>query len=163
MAFWSMNTLKTFLPVIGQAASGVMSAQASLNQGKMDHALANYNARIDEVNASRVMEKGYRDQEALRRNFDKFRGQQKAAIGKSGVAFSGSVLDVLADSAAEAELDAMNIKFNAMREAAGLESDAAMTRATGDIARSQSRMRATGELIDTAGRVYETGHRTGAW
>ena len=161
MAFWS--TLGSFMPVISQAASGIMQAQAGLQQGKMDHALANYNAEVDELASSRIMEKGYRDESTLRRSFDQFRGGQKAAIGKSGVAFSGSVMDVLAESATNAELDAMNTRFNALTEAAGRFKDAEISRATGDVVRSNSRQSATGQLINTAGNVFQTGRRLKLW
>jgi hypothetical protein len=141
-----------------QAVGGLMNASAQLNQGKMDHELANYNARLSEAEAEDTLEKGFRDEQNLRRDYEYFRGDQEVAIAKSGVAFSGSVLDVLADGSARAELDAMNIKYAAQQRSTALKEDARVGRIRGDAARTQSRSAAMGSAIGTAANMYTSSY-----
>jgi len=49
----------------------------------------------------------------LREGAEELRGRQRVAAAKSGVAPSGSVLEVMRKSAEEAELEALNIQFGA--------------------------------------------------
>ncbi len=73
--------------------------------------MANYNARLAEDNARYQAE---RQQDKVRRVM----GAARVAVNKSGIAMSGSPLDVLADSAMQAELDRQAILRQGAAQAA---------------------------------------------
>lgn len=104
------------------AAAQYASTQASLklqstaNQAALDRALFNADlmekdAEIRAENAERLRayakartESGREAMRRQRRSFDRFQSTQKATFAASGVANSGSVFDVLADTAGEIQI-----------------------------------------------------------
>ena len=87
-------------PAANQAANSRAQAQAAQTNAE----IANNNARGARLAANA-------NEEAARRKSSYSRGQQRAAIGQAGIAYEGSALDVLGQSAANAELDALNIRY----------------------------------------------------
>lgn len=152
-----------FAALAGTAGSSILGAFSQIQQGKADYALSKYNAQIDEQTALQTLEGGFRDEARLRRDYEAFRGQQEVAVGKSGVAFEGSILDVLADGAAQAELDAMNIRYGAAQQARSLRINAATTKARGKMAKRQSRISAASSLLGGAASIYGQGHALGVF
>lgn len=51
------------------------------------------------------------EESRLREEAESLRGRQRTAAAKSGVTQTGSILEVMRDSAEEAELEALNIRF----------------------------------------------------
>jgi hypothetical protein len=147
-------------PDTGKYLSGggdFISAYGTYQQGKMDYKMGKYNARLLKQNAMMARQKGYRDEAALRRQAAEMDSSNRVAVGKSGVAFAGSPLEVLADNAAKAELDAMNIRYSAETEARGLEGEAAMAKWRGAVARRQARISATSQLMQGGAKAASGG------
>jgi hypothetical protein len=120
-------------------AAAVMSAIGSVQAGQAQRKMANYNARVAEDTAR---SQGERQQDQVRRQM----ASARVAIGKSGVAVSGSPLDVLADSAAQAELDHQTI----LRQGAA---QAGMDRYKGSMASRQGYFGAATSLLSSASKM----------
>jgi hypothetical protein len=136
-----------------QGAGAILGAYGTYQQGKADYKIGKYNALISERDAYMTRQKGYRDEAALRRMSAELESSNRTAIAKSGVAMSGSPLEVLASNAAKAELDAMNVRYAAETQAAAHKEAAKMARYRGSVARRQSRIGATAQLISGIGSM----------
>lgn len=93
------------------AAGGVMSSQAQEEAGEAEKA-ANYaNARVIEINAAK-------QEVAKRKENAGILSSQRTLYSKAGVDLtSGSPLLIMSESAAEAEREAMDIRYSGKREA----------------------------------------------
>jgi hypothetical protein len=119
------------------SALGVMGA---LSAGKAAQGSANYNAQSAEMEAA-SREAAQRSQAARQM------GSMRAAIGKSGATSEGTPLMVLAESAANAEIDALNTRIMGQRQAN-------LYRAQGANARKQSYIQAGTSLLSSAGKFF---------
>ncbi len=126
------------------ALSGLASTFAAYRGAEAQKASARYEAAAASRNAELA---GLEAADALRRGADaearhrlqvaQLDGRQRNALAANGIALdSGSALDVLGDTAALGELDALTIRLNAEREAwaartgaAGLQGQAALAQA----------------------------------
>lgn len=97
--FW--DVLSTFVNVVGNISQGNAQARA-----------ANYNQQIATYNAGRTREAGKIEEDRIRREARKKIGLIRANVGASGFALEGSALDVLAESAYNAEFDALATRYN---------------------------------------------------
>lgn len=89
---------------------------------------ANYNAAAAERNAVVSRQNAAADAELQSREARRRIGAARAGYGASGVAIEGSPLDVLETSAAEAEMDKLNILYKGELQAMGYEDTAALSR-----------------------------------
>jgi hypothetical protein len=116
-----------------------MSAAGALSQGKAAQSSANYNAQYALIE-SQSRETAQRAQAARQL------GTMRAAIGKSGATSEGTPLLVLAESAANAEIDALNTRYTGQRQAN-------LYRAQGANARSQGYLTAGTSLLTAASKI----------
>lgn len=65
-------------------------------------------------------------EESMRRSARQALGAQRAAIAQSGTGFSGSNLDIMKQSTANAELDALNLRYAGQIEDASMQNDITM-------------------------------------
>lgn len=103
---FSLGTTLTTLGTIATIGGLVMGAQGSQVQAQASQAAAGYNiaetrevAKVEEIRQ--------------RRQADRQIGRIRAGISKSGATMEGTPLMVLAESAAEAEIDALNTRWTA--------------------------------------------------
>lgn len=85
-------------------AGAALSALSAYQTGQAGKAAANYNAAVSSAEAG-ARERAQRE-EAFRRL-----GSIRSQLGKSGATSAGTPLLVLADSAANAEIDALNTRY----------------------------------------------------
>lgn len=130
-----MTFLASYLPAAGSA----LSAIGALQQGKAAQAAANYNAQSAEMEAQSR-------EAAQRAQATRQLGATRAAIGKSGATSEGTPLMVLAESAANAEIDALNTRLTGQRQAN-------LYRARGANARTQGYISAGASLLTAAGKM----------
>lgn len=91
-----------------QAQQRQMEAQAE--QSRYQAEIANRNQQLAEEEASAKRREGYENMTAKRQETAKLIGKQRAAMGASGAALdTGSTLDLVADTAEQGELDAINL------------------------------------------------------
>lgn len=122
-----------------QLAGTAIGAMGALQAGQAQANAANYNAALAQQTAAAEAERS-------RRASARQMGAIRAAIGKSGVTSEGTPLMVLADSAAEAEIDAMNAMWSGNQRSN-------MLRREGSMARREGYYRAGSSLLTGATRL----------
>ena len=131
------------LPFIATA----MSVIGTIQQAGAQRDAANYNAQVNQQNAAAATAQGAAD-EAQQRRLNVMRlGVMKAGYGASGVSMEGSPLDVLESSAAQAELDAQNIRYNATVKSIGYSNNATLDTARGEAAWKAGMFKAAGQSL----------------
>ena len=130
----------SFLPMAMAIGGTIMQASAMRAQGKAESAAAEFNARSAEQEAA--AKESLIRQEAARRM-----GTIRSQIGKSGATSAGTPLLVLAESAANAEIDALNAQYTGQRQAA-------LYRAGGANAKAQGRVMAGASLLSGMGKIF---------
>jgi hypothetical protein len=117
----------------------LMEPLALYNRGKAENAAAQFNAQTAEQEAASKAT-------LIRSQAARQIGATRAQIGKSGATTAGTPLMVLAESAANAEIDALNATYTGARQAA-------LYRAGGANAKSQGRVAAGTALLNNAARI----------
>lgn len=119
----------TAISIASTVASTGMGVMSSIQQGKARQAQAEYqadvarqNQQLAEQQASAQRKEGYDNMIAKRQETAKLIGRQRAAAGASGATVDvGSSLDLQADTAAQGEIDALNIYNQASDKAYGTQ------------------------------------------
>jgi len=119
-------------------AGSAMGVMGALSASKAAQGSANYNAQSAELEAQ-SREAAHRSQAARQL------GTMRAAIGKSGATSEGTPLMVLAESAANAEIDALNTRMTGQRQSN-------LYRTQGVSARRQGYVQAGTSLLSSAGK-----------
>lgn len=110
------TTMATAMSLAATAASTALGVYSSIQQGKARSEQARYQAEVARQNqelaerqASEERMAGFEEAQAARRKAAQAIGAQRAAAGASGAAVDeGSSLDLLADTAAQGEMDAIS-------------------------------------------------------
>lgn len=141
-------------------AGAVMSASSAIQQGKAAKAAAQFNATISRQNAEiaheqTVQQVRQHDREQILRL-----GAIRAAQGKSGgVSNEGSVLDILADTAAQGEIQRQDIVYRGALAERGYRNTATLDEFGGENAKRQGYMQAGSDLLGGAGKAYMANSR----
>jgi hypothetical protein len=126
----------------GEASQGAADSQADL---------ADYNASVADIQAKDAIARGGQDEARFRAGVRGMIGTQRTGFAAGGIdVSSGSAVDVQADTAFFGELDALQIKTNAAREAWGFSTQADDLRKRAEIARK------TGVMLEATGRANAT-------
>ena len=132
------------------------AARAGREVAEANAGLSDYNAQVAELQAEDAVDRGFEAE-------SRFRSQVRGAIGAQRAAFAGgnidvsfgSAVDVQADAAFLGEMDALQIRTNAAREAWGYKVQATNYRMEGDIRRRE------GAAIEAAGQYNAAATRAG--
>lgn len=135
----------------------LVQAKGAQAQARAQQQAAQYNASVADRNAVIAKDQAARDAEAQKRNSVRQLGGMRAAYGASGVTIEGSPLDVLEQSAAEAELDRLNITYKGDLKAMGYQEEATLDRFSGETAIQQGRYRSASALLTGAGQAFSMG------
>lgn len=135
-------------------AGTAISAIGAIRAGQAQAAAANYNAQVAERNAFISRDQAAADEQRQRIQARRKLGAMRAAYGASGISLEGSPLDVLEDSAAEAELDALTIRYKGGVGAMGYEAEAGAQRARAKNATTESYYNAGAALLTGASNYY---------
>ncbi len=138
-------------------AGDAISAYGSFEQGKQDKAAAEYNARNSEQEAVYAVQKAASDERQQRVVSKKFLGDIRSSIGASGITTEGTALDVLEESAGNAELDALMIRHEGAVRAVGLRNQATYQRVAGENAQKNANLRGAAYLAKSGEKAYEVG------
>lgn len=95
------------------AVGGIVGALGKIQEGNAAAAAGRYNAQVSTQNAARIRAEAATEIEDKRRDIRRQLGTIRASYGGSGIDFSGSPLDVLADSAQQGEWDVTKIRYKA--------------------------------------------------
>lgn len=119
------------LALWGMAASAGLGAIGSIQQGFASRQQAEYNAQVAEQNAAAARAQAALDESTSRKKSSMVLGAIRARAAANTGDVSGSALDVLADSASEAELEALTLRYQGEVKARQMESEAAIERRRG--------------------------------
>jgi len=118
-------------------AAGTLKAVGSVVEGQSQAKAAKAEARIADANAQMTYDQTNQREEQVRRESRLALSDQAAAIAESGTGFTGSNLDVMKQSATNAELDALNTRYQGSVTALSYKNKAAgLRRAASDSLRS---------------------------
>lgn len=112
-------------------ASAGMSAIGSVQQGYAAKQQADYNAKVAESNTAAARQQAALDESTSRKKSELALGAIRARAAANTGDIEGSALDILADSAAEAELEALVLRYGGEVKAKQSEGEAALNRARG--------------------------------
>lgn len=126
------------------AAGAIKKGQSAKKKGEYDAKVLERDAAVARDQANAV---SLRQQRAAR----KIMGSMRAAYGAAGVTVEGSPLDVLEESAGQAELDRLTIQYNAELKATGAIDGAALSIILGKEAEKAGYMEAGGTLMSSYG------------
>lgn len=153
------------LPIaIGLSAAGTaLSVVGAIRSSQAQSAAADYNAKIASMNAQAATQQGEAAAEAQQRDSARKIGASLAAFGASGVQTdTGSPADVLAQSARDATLDNLSIKYNAKMRALGYQAQSGLDSASASNSSSAGILSGTAALLSGAGSaagMYYAGTR----
>lgn len=148
------------VPVVLAAASTAVTAYGQYEEGQATREAMEYQAAVSRNNA--IMEdrraqeeiaRGEQEASQRRRQIARLIGQQRANIGASGVEASGSVLDVVADTAEQGVSDLEMIRINAEQRARDRRYNAQNMRAQADLQQMQGRNAARAGTLSAFGTV----------
>lgn len=131
------------------AAGAIASANAQASSAKSAANAAEYNAEVDRQRATVALQQGNANEESQRRQAAIAMGRQTAATAQSGVDLtSGSALDLYQQSATNAELDALNIRYGAQLQAQGLQQQGTLDTMTAQQQRNNARSATTAGYLN---------------
>jgi hypothetical protein len=152
-----MMAIGLALSAASAAASGMAQKQAADQQAEAMQAQANN----EEARAAQTVDQAALEQAKFDREAARLRGQQNAQMAASGLDMnSGSLLDIGLDTAGEQAIDRQNIGFQGklgawehMNQSSALNSQASMTKASGNNAMIGGLLSAGGTILGGAGSL----------
>jgi len=140
------------------AVAGVQQAKAQSAAGRAEEAQAKENSKIANAQARNTELQGQIEEGRRRQQTRAMRAKQRTAIAANNADMSsGSAADLLGDTAAIGEQDALTIRANAARQAWGYRVDATNSLNQGAMAKAAGKNAATGTLLTTAANTFSSG------
>lgn len=139
------------------SGGGVISAFGAYLSGQAEERAQRMNAEIARDNADQAILKAQDDARRLRLNGAKVLGDMRAAYGASGVTMEGSPLEVMKQSAANVELDALNALYMGEEKARAFRNEARMSEYRGDFASTAGKFGAASSLLSSAAQMAKAG------
>lgn len=135
-------------------ATTTMQVVSQMKQSEMADNAASYNAKREYDNAVLSRQQAAEDERSFRVFSRKALGDIRTGYSASGVSLEGSAQDILEESAAEAEMDALRIKHGGEVKAQGFQSDATLSRMKAEAASEGGYFQAAGTLLGGAKQAY---------
>lgn len=146
-----MGFMIPFLPLIS-GALGVVGAISQGNQqaGQLQFQAdaAAYNAKQGQANAQGALRTADANEEAQRRKARGALGTERAALTQSGIGLEGTSGGVYEQSALNAELDALNIRYEGKQQADAYTTGSALDTQSARIAKSNASNARTNGLLN---------------
>lgn len=134
--------------------SGAMSAKASIDQGRYQRGVAEYNAAVDRNRAIEIKNKAIVQETEERQKAQQMSSRQRVIAASRGVEVGfGSPLSLIEDTERIGEINALRIRKGAQQQATALETQADLTESAGQQAQTQSRLGALSTVIGTGASV----------
>jgi len=130
---------------------------AAIRQGQAQKAAADHNAKVAEQNATLAKAKGQEDARRTRIQTRKALGKMRAQFGANGASLSGSAQDLLEESAANGELNALGVEHSGLVQAANFKAEANLQRFKGRFARDAGFVSAASILLAGGGKAASSG------
>lgn len=137
---------------VGLTAGGQQGA------GEANKELNKYNRHVAAYQSQDAIRRGKEAEKRFRQEADLLLGEQKVSLAAQNIDIDDdSALDVLADTAVSAEIDAITIRNNARREAWGYQVQGVDYRLRGQIAQTQGNLQAAGTILTQGSRLIQEG------
>lgn len=144
-------------------ALAAVSAYGQVQQGRSAAKVANENANAQEIAAKDTVNAGNAQADQQRQQTRQLQGQQAAAFGAAGTDMtSGSALNIFGNTAQGGQLDSLTTINNAERQGAGLNFQAGVSRAQGQIDRNKANLGATTTILNSSLKAYGAYQSSGA-
>lgn len=137
--------------------STAMSVVSSISQASQQKQAAKYNQKVAENQAIASRQEAAANADMQRRRAAKQIGSMQASYAASGVSTEGSPLEVLEESARNAELDRLSILWGGETRAQGYESTAALEKARGKNAMASGLLSSAGSAFKGFAGAYSGG------
>jgi hypothetical protein len=150
-------------PIALMAAGSVLGAVGAIRQGNAEYAAGEAAASNAENNASITRAQATEQERRARVIAAKHMGSIRVAAATSGGGLEGSALDVLQESAATAELDALSVRHQGLVKATAYQNEASYSRWRGRNARTSGYLSAASSLLAGGGQMagYSGGPKAG--
>ncbi len=135
------------------AVTAVVGAISTIQQGRAQAASARYNAAIADRNAVIARQQAAEEARRIRDAGARALGQQRTAFAAAGVTAEGTPLEVLGDTAASVELDALTARYSGEVEATDYMARANLLRSQARSAERSAMFGAGTSLLTSAGRI----------
>ena len=133
-------------------AAQVMNAVGTINSGKQAEDVGNYNAaQLEEQGRFALQSSSQRAALQRQRSREALSSQRVAMLQNGLDPTSGTAAFVTEQSMRDAELDALQLQYEGLMQARGLNAQASMERYQGKARKRQAYMSAAGQLIGSAG------------
>lgn len=149
----AFGTLMKFATV-ASSVMGVVSAYQGARVNEANYKAQQRSLEIEaitkEQNAAAARQQAGAREEAQRRRSKQMLASQRAGFAQLGMGLGGSYGDIIAQSSAEAELDALNIRYEGDLQAQGLLESAQQSRFMGRVAGINAASARRAGRLDTA-------------
>lgn len=129
------------------AIGAVVGVVSSLSQAQAASDTAKYNRDVANNNAIAAKQQGDAALIQQRKQAERRMGSIAAAYSASGVSMEGSALDVIEESAGQAELDSQNLQYNTRLKMQGYSDSANLYSAQADNAETSGYMGAANSVL----------------
>lgn len=139
------------------ALGGAVGAASALASGQQQGAVAEYNAKVAAAEADATKQATIDAEEEHRRKASALLSQQRATYAAAGVDLEGSPLDVMSQTAAMAERDAIRIRNSGTVQELQARSQSAVDNLSARSARTSSYWKAGSSLltgVSSLSRIY---------
>ena len=138
--------------------TGLGGAFADWQLGKARSELFKANRSVSEFKAESAIKRGQEKEARSRQETKALVGSQRAILAASGIRVdTGSAADVQAEAKATGEVDAMNIRINALREAYGYAAEGRGLGIQAEQAGAEGRARAADTFLTGSLRAFKFG------
>jgi len=152
--------MSTALAVIGTAFTAIgqiRQANAQASAQRYNAGLKQREVAIAEANADLTRQQTNENERRHRTLARKKLGSLRANLGASGVTIDGSALDVLEESAANAELDALTIRHEGKLKELSQRNQGLTSRADSELLKSSASSTETSGYMSAAGTLLSGG------
>ena len=143
-----------YLPIVATILGQGLKAAGQVTSGYEANEAYEFNAGVARANAQAVKASSEFDIYRMKKAKKRFASAQVAGYSKAGVKLEGSPIEVMIDSAADAEIDMFINKYNAQTKQSQLESEAQQSERAGKSAIRQGILGGVSTLLSTAGSFY---------
>lgn len=143
------------IPAIISGVGTIAGVAGQINQANAQAAASRMNAQIGFKNAALTRQQAAQEEARLRTQGKKDLGSIRVGYGSSGVSMEGSAMDVLQESAANVELDALTLRHRGESQAKMYEMGAQMDLNTASSARTSGLLSAAGTLLGGGAKLYD--------
>ena len=133
--------------------AAALTAANQVSQGVSANKMAKYNASVSEGYAAAARDQAAFDEARSREQSRRALGARRTAYGAAGVTLEGTLIDVMGDAAADAELDALSLRRRGDLEVWGRLNEAGSQRTRGRAALQSGVMDAGATLLSGASKI----------